>query len=130
MYKKLIWILAVILILLLGDRFIMTSGDIKIEMKPEILRASTSSELEIRVYRINMLGFKVPFSKVDAQFLIEDGKNLIEFIGEGDGNSIKVRSKGVEGEASVGIYSVKSGMQIRKVLIKILPRDVAMMNID
>ncbi len=126
MYKKLIWILAVILLLLLADRFILTSSDVKIEMKPEILRASTTSELVINVYRVNMLGFKVPFSKIEAQFLVEEGKNLVELIDEGTGNSVKVRAKGVEGEATIGIYSLKSGMQIRKVMIKILPRDVAL----
>ena len=125
MYKKLVWILAVIFLILLGDRFLFTSSDIKIEMNPSILRASTSSELTISVYRVNMLGIKVPFNKIDAQFIIEDGKNLIELRGEETGNSIIVKSKGFEGEASVGIYSLKSGMQIRKVLIKILPRDVA-----
>ncbi len=126
MYKKLVWILAIILLVLLGDRFILTQNDIKIEMKPEVLRASTSSELRINVYRTNILGFKVPFSKMEAQFINEDGKNLIELSGEETGNSIIVRSKGIEGEATLGIYSLKSGMQIRKVLIKILPRDVAL----
>jgi hypothetical protein len=126
MYKKLVWILAIILLLLMADRFILTPNDIKIDIKPEVLRASTSSELSINVYRTNLLGFKAPFSKVEAQFLIEEGKNLIELSGEGTGSSIIVRSKGIEGEASVGIYSLKSGMQIRKVLIKVLPRDVAL----
>ena len=125
MYKKIVWILDVIFLILLGDRFLFTSSDIKIEMNPSILRASTSSELTISVYRVNMLGIKVPFNKIDAQFIIEDGKNLIELRGEETGNSIIVKSKGFEGEASIGIYSLKSGMQIRKVLIKILPRDVA-----
>ncbi len=125
MYKKLVWILAVIFLILLCDRLMFTSSDIKIEMNPDILRASTSSELAINVYRVNILGIKVPFSKIEAQFLIEDGNNLIELSGEQTGNSIIVRSKGIEGEASVGIYSLKSGMQIRKVLIKILPRDMA-----
>ena len=125
MYKKLVWILAVILVILVGDRLIFTSSDIKIEMKPDVLRARTSSEMIIEVYRINILGIKVPFSKIEAQFLIEDGNNLIDIIDENKGNSIKVVSKGIEGEASIGIYSLKSGMQIRKVLIKILPRDMA-----
>lgn len=125
MYKKLVWILAVILLILISDRLMFTSSDVKIEMKPDILRASTSSELAINVYRINILGLRVPFSKIEAQFLIEDGNNLIELSGEQTGNSITVRSKGIEGEASVGIYSLRSGMQIRKVLIKILPRDMA-----
>ncbi len=125
MYKKLVWILAFIFLILLLDRFLFTSSDIKIEMNPAILRASISSELTINVYRVNMLGIKVPFSKIEAQFIIEEGKNLIELQGEETGNSIIVKSKGFEGEASIGIYSLKSGMQIRKVLIKILPRDVA-----
>ncbi len=126
MYKKLVWILGIILLILVGDRLLFTSTDIKIEMTPEILRASTSSELTLSVYRVNTIGTKVPFSKIDAQFLIEEGKNLIELSGEETGSSIKVRSKGVEGEAIVGIYSIKSGMQIQKVMIKILPRDVAL----
>ncbi len=126
MYKKLVWILAVILIVLAADRIIFTSSDIKINMKPEVLRASVNSEMVIEVYRVNILGFRVPFSKLEAQFLIEDGKNLIELSGEETGNSVKVRSKGVEGEASIGIYSVKSGMQIRKITISILPRDMAL----
>lgn len=125
MYKKLTLILALILLVLAGDRIVFTSSDIKIKMKPEVLRASVNSELMIEVYRVNILGFKVPFSIVEAQFLIEDGKNLIELYGEENGNSIKVRSKGVEGEASVGIYSINSGMQIRKITISILPRDMA-----
>ncbi len=126
MYKKLVWILAVILIVLAADRIIFTSSDIKIDMKPEVLRASVNSEMVIEVYRVNILGFRVPFSKLEAQFLIEDGKKLIELSGEETGNSVKVRSKGVEGEASIGIYSVKSGMQIRKITISILPRDMAL----
>jgi len=125
MYKKLTWVLAVILIVLAGDRIIFTSSDIKIEMKPEVLRASVNSELVIEVYRVNILGFKVPFSSIEAEFVIEDGKNLIELHGEENGNRVKVRSKGIEGEASIGIYSVKSGMQIRKITISILPRDMA-----
>lgn len=125
MYKKLVWILAVILLVLIADRVVFTSSDIKIDMKPEVLRASVNSEMVIEVYRVNILGFKVPFSRIEAQFIIEDGKNLIELSGEEGANIVKVRSKGVEGEASVGIYSVKSGMQIRKITISILPRDMA-----
>jgi len=128
MYKKMTWILAAILLILAGDRLIFTSSDIKIDMKPEVLRASVNSEMTIEVYRVNILGLKVPFSKIEAQFMIDDGKNLIELSGDGTGSSIKVRSKGVEGEAVIGIYSVKSGVQIRKIAISILPRDMAIIN--
>lgn len=125
MYKKLTIILAVILIALAADRVIFTSSDVKIDVSPEVLRASVNSEVLISVKRVNILGFEVPFSKVDAAFVIEDGANVVEFVGEPGNSSVKVRSKGKEGEAAIGIYSVKSGMQIRKVLLKILPRDVA-----
>ena len=125
MYKKLTIILAVILTALAADRVIFTSSDVKIDVTPEVLRASVNSEVLISVKRVNILGFEVPFSKVDAAFVIEDGANLVEFVGEPGNSSVKVRSKGLEGEAAIGIYSVRSGMQIRKVLLKILPRDVA-----
>ncbi len=125
MYKKLTIILAVILAALAADRLVFTSSDVRIDIAPEVLRASVNSEVLISVKRVNILGFEVPFSKVDAAFVIEDGANLVEFAGEPGSSSVIVRSKGKEGEATIGIYSVKSGMQIRKVLLKILPRDVA-----
>lgn len=126
MYKKLTIILAVILAALAADRIVFTSSDVKIDVNPEVLRASVNSEVLITVKRVNILGFEVPFSKVEAAFVIEDGANLVEFNGDPGSSSVKVRSKGKEGEATIGIYSVKSGMQIRKVLLKILPRDVAL----
>jgi len=127
LYKKLTIILAVILAALAADRLVFTSSDIKIDVAPEVLRASVNSEVLITVKRVNILGFEVPFSKVDAAFVIEEGASLVEFAGDPGSSSVRVRSKGKEGEASVGIYSVKSGMQIRKVLLKILPRDVALL---
>jgi len=126
--KKLVIILAVILFGLLTDRFIFTSNDLKIDMKPEVLRASRNSEIEITVYRLNLLNFKVPLSRVEVRFGVEDGANLVELENESSEGTVKVRSKGIEGEASIGIYSLKSGFQIKKIFIKILPRDVANKN--
>lgn len=125
MYKNLTIVLAVILLALIADRFIFTSTDVKIEMHPEVLKASHNSELKLEVFRTNVLGFKTPFSSVQAKFLIEEGPNLIELIETEDKGIVIVRSKGIEGEASIGIYSEKSGFQLKKILIKILPRDVA-----
>ncbi|KXK43502.1 MAG: hypothetical protein UZ05_CHB002002820 [Chlorobi bacterium OLB5] len=125
MYKKIIWVLAVILFLLLAERLVFTSADLKITLSPEVLKASHNSELFIEVNRVNYLGFKTPFSSTDVFFTVEEGKNLINISEIINGNSVKVTAKGVEGEAVIGIYSIRSGMQIRKVLIKILPRDVA-----
>ncbi len=125
MYRKLIIVLAIILLGLLAERLVFTSTDVKIEIDPPVLRASTSSELKIEVYRSNTLGFKTPMSSVELRFQIEEGSNLIEVFNESADGSVKIRSKGIEGEAIIGIYSLKSGLQLRKVFIKILPRDVA-----
>lgn len=125
MYKKLTIILAVVLLLLASERVIFTSNDLKFEVKPEVLRANPNSELEIEVYRINMLGFKVPFSSVEVRFQVEEGSNLVELHDESADGKVKVRSKGIEGEAIVGIYSLRSGAIIKNILIKILPRDMA-----
>jgi len=127
MYKKLVWILAFILLALIADRIIFTSADIKITMNPEVLRASVNSEIKLSVYRVNVLGFKVPFSTMQAQYVIEDGKNLVELADTGEEGTVIIRSKGVEGEAEVGIYAVKTGLQIKKILIKVLPRDLALL---
>lgn len=125
MYKKLTIILAFILAILVAERVLFTSSDVKFEVKPEVLRANPNSELEIRVYRVNMLGFKVPFSSVDVRFLVEEGDNLIGLYEESSEGSVKIRAKGKEGEAVVGIYALKSGSLIKNILIKILPRDMA-----
>lgn len=125
MYRKLIVILAVILVGLLAERLVFTSSDIKVEIDPPVLRAATSSELEIKVYRTNVLGFKTPFSSVELRFQIEEGNSLIELTNEQAEGNLKIRSKGIEGEAIVGIYSLKNGLLLKKVFIKILPRDVA-----
>lgn len=125
MYKKLALILAFVLFALLADRLVFTSNDVKIQIKPEVLKASTNSEMQITVYRANLLGFKVPFSSIEARFEIEEGGNLIELASESTEGTVKIRSKGIEGEATVGIYTLKSGLQIKKVLIKILPIDAA-----
>lgn len=125
MYKKLTIILAVVLLLLASEKVIFTSNDVKFEVKPEVLRANPNSELEIEVYRINMLGFKVPFSSVEVRFQVEEGSNLVELHDESADGKVKVRSKGIEGEAIVGIYALRSGAVIKNILIKILPRDMA-----
>lgn len=110
--------------MLVLERVIFTSSEIEVETTPEVLRASTSSELAINVYRMNMLGFKTPFSKVYARFEIEEGSNLVEITGQTE-ESATIRSKGIEGEAVIGVYSLKSGALVSRVLIKILPPDYA-----
>ncbi len=129
MYKKLTWILAVILFILVLDRVYFTSSDIRFILTPEFLNARANSELKINIFRVNILGLKVPFSKIDARFSIEEGANLIEITDDDNSHGeIKVRSKGIEGEAVIGVYSLRSGLLIKKLLIKILPRDYTQNN--
>lgn len=94
-------------------------------MKPDVLRANINSQMEVSVFRANMLGFKVPFSEVEVRFEVIEGANLVELINESTEGSVTLRSKGVEGEAMLVIYSIKSGLPVTRVLIKILPKSVA-----
>ena len=71
-----------------------------------------------------MLGFENLFGKADVRFEIEEGGILVELT-DATNRTATVRSKGIEGEAVIGIYSLISGMQISKVLIKIFPIDKA-----
>ena len=80
--------------------------------------------MNVEIYPANMLGFKTPFKDVQVRFQIEEGKNIIELLNESAGGTVTIRSKGIEGEAILGIYSLKTGSQISKVFIKILPKDL------
>jgi hypothetical protein len=113
---------------LVADRLVFTTSDTKVEVNPPVLRAAPNSELNITVFKSNIFGFKVPFSKIEVRFAIEEGANLISLANEDTRGSVIVRSKGFEGEAAVGIYFIRSGFQIKKLLIKILPRDLADFN--
>lgn len=109
---------------MLAERFVFTSTSAKIDTNPPVLHASPSSELTINVYMINALGFKTPFSDANVRFEIEEGPNLVEIARE-DPSKATIRSKGIEGEAIIGIYSLKSGALLQKILIKILAKDLA-----
>jgi hypothetical protein len=90
-------------------------------MNPPVLKASPLSSMTITVVPINSLGFRTPFSRVEARFEIEEGSSLIEIERFLENNKVNIRSKGIEGEAVLGIYSLKSGVLLRKLFIKIVP---------
>jgi hypothetical protein len=110
------------LVLLLAERLIFNTTKVSVDIEPAYLRASTASSLNISVYPLNTLGFENPFGKADVRFEILEGGNLVD-LSETTGRSVRVRSKGIEGEAIIGIYSLRSGVQISKVLVKIFPMD-------
>ena len=109
---------------MVAERVIFTTSKVNVAQNPEVLRASLSSQMQVEVYPANMLGFKTPFHDVQVRFEIEEGKNLIELLNETPDGKVTVRSKGIEGEAVLGIYSLKSGAQISKILIKIIRPDL------
>jgi len=110
---------------LLAERLVFTSAKVKVELEPGFLYASQHSELTLNVYPVNTLGFRTPYAKTEVRFDVVEGANLIELEGTVENHTVKVKSKGKEGEAVVGIYSLKSGLELYKILIKILPKDVA-----
>jgi hypothetical protein len=122
-YKRVLILLAVVLLCLLADRFVFMSSAVKVDMSPPVLHASSVSELKISVFPVNLLGFKTPFGESQVRFEIEQGANLIEVSEISTGLAL-VRSKGLEGEATVSIYGLKSGVLVQRLLIKILPKDL------
>jgi len=91
-----------------------------VDIEPPYLRAHTASTLVINVYPVNTFGFRNILGKTEVRFEIEEGNVLISLENENT-QSVTVRSKGIEGEAIVGVYSLRSGILISRVLIKILP---------
>jgi hypothetical protein len=94
-------------------------------MHPSALYAASHSELVIEVIPVNLIGFRTPFEKAASTYVIEEGKNLVEVIPAKEGTSAVVRSNGIQGEAIIGIYSIKSGEFLGRVLVKILPGEMA-----
>jgi hypothetical protein len=123
--KKLTILLAIILLGLLGERFVFRTARVEVEMSPSFLRANPTSQLSLKLIPINSLGFRTPFAHQKARFDIEEGSNLIELVQTIEYDHAIVRSKGIEGEATVGIYSLKSGMLLDRISIKIVNNDYA-----
>lgn len=110
---------------MLLERVVFTTSKFHIEMNPKILYAASRSELEIEVIPVNVIGFRTPFSKAPSAFVIEEGKNLVEIIQQEGAGSAIIKSIGKEGEVVIGIYSIKSGAFLGRVLVKILPGEMA-----
>lgn len=102
----------------------MNTAKVKVDIEPPYLRASTTSSLTIDVYPVNTFGFRNLLGKTEVRFEIEEGDALIS-LEELNTQSVTVRSKGIEGEAIVGVYSLRSGVLISRILIKVLPLGVA-----
>ena len=97
-------------------------------MDPAILHAATNSELTMKVYPANLLGFKIPFKNAEVQCVVEDGVNLVELVYIMGTNTAVIRSKGIEGEAIIGIYSIPTGIPVSKVVIKIVSPELVTFN--
>ncbi|MGH2575371.1 MAG: hypothetical protein ACRDFC_06695, partial [Ignavibacteria bacterium] len=105
---------------------VFTTSYLKVDLNPEFLFLDSHSEIVIQVYPVNLLGFSTPFKKISVGFDVVEGKNLVELMSNPDFQSAVVRSKGKEGEAVIAIYLLDSGAPISKVLIKIIPKGIAL----
>jgi hypothetical protein len=110
--------------LLIADRVLLNTAKVNVDIEPPYLRASTTSSLTIKVYPVNTFGFRNLLGKTEVRFEVEQGDVLIS-LENMNTQSVTVRSNGIEGEAIVGVYSLRLGVLISKVLIKILPLGVA-----
>jgi hypothetical protein len=97
-------------------------------MNPPVLHADENSELTLNVYPANLLGFKIPFKEAEVQFVVEDGANLVELVYTMGTSKAIIRSKGIEGEAVIGIYSIPTGVPVSKVIIKIISSELVTHN--
>lgn len=93
-------------------------------MDPPFLKTSPYSQMVITIIPKNILGIKTPLSKTGVRFEIMEGSNLLELESFLDNDKAIVRSKGIEGEATIAIYSIKSGVLLNKLLIKIVRGDL------
>ncbi len=116
--------MAAIIVILAAERLAFNTTRLNVDIQPAYLHASSSSSLTVKVYPVNMLGFRNLFGSAEVRFEVEEGANLIEVL-EVTESSVWIRSKGVEGEAIIGIYSLRSGLQISRVLINVYPLDKA-----
>jgi hypothetical protein len=103
---------------------LLNTAKVNVDIEPPYLRATTTSFLIISVYPVNTFGFRNLVGKTDVRFEVEEGDVLIS-LENVNTESATVRSKGIEGEAIVGVYSLRSGVLISRVLIKILPLGAA-----
>ena len=92
-------------------------------MEPSVLKASPLSQMEIKIILKNSLGFATPFAKAEVRFETSEGANLIELEHFMDNDRVIIHSKGIKGEATVGIFSLKTGILLKQLLIKIVPGD-------
>ena len=124
-YKISFLLLSVILFYLLLDRLILTTANIEIELNPETLLPSHTSELTLSVNPKNLLKFRTPFRDIPVRFEVTEGSNLVELFPNSDGESVVIRSKGIEGEAVVSVYFLKNNLLLRKVMIRIVSNGTA-----
>lgn len=122
--KTFVIILSLVLIALLSEHYIFTTSKVEVEINPPVLKASENSELTITVVPKNYAGFRTPFRKVEIRFQIEEGNNLINIVKEDTNGTFIIKSKGAEGEVTIGIYNISNGILLKKIAVKILPRDV------
>jgi hypothetical protein len=84
--------------------FIFSIYEVRIVVKPKVVFADPSTEIQVTVIPINAMGWDVPFRTVKAKFKILEGTGLvtIKLVNEEEG-FILLQSTGTEGKVSIYI---------------------------
>ena len=80
-------------------------GDIIIK-QPDNIYAEHSATIKITVIPVNAFGWKIPFRKSDAEFVIIKGESIVEIIEENRPQGfITLHSKGIPGIVEISVKS-------------------------
>jgi len=98
--KKLIIFISLFLVIIVFIcYYIFNIYETIIETQPKNLFADSQSVVNISIYPVNALGFKVPFRKICGNLEITEGKDLVDIIKEKDKNgSLSLRAKNRTGK--------------------------------
>jgi hypothetical protein len=104
--------------------FIFSIYEVNIVVKPKIVFADPSTEIQMTVIPINAMGWAVPFRTVKSKFKILEGTGLvtIKLVNEEEG-FILLQSTGTEGKVSIYIDSEYS-LFPSYIEVQILPKTV------
>ena len=104
-----IYLTFVLLILIAGFslcHYLFSIYEVTYKITPDKLYADNTSTLVIEVIPLNSFGWRAPFRKAPAEFMINEGQNLVEIISNNQSIGVlKLKAKEKSGKISVTIKS-------------------------
>ncbi len=109
MKRSMIYFIAGIVLLIIcfsAYLFIFNIYETEINVVPQNLFADNHSTISVSIIPINSFGWKVPFRHVRANFIIKEGKQLVDIVEESKyGDTIILRAKDKTGKVEVYVKS-------------------------